>query len=199
MAVQDPERRARLLAMIKADEDVRSELAADALLFGGYHPRMEAVHLENARALEEMLRTAWPKADEVGCEAQEAAWLIAQHAISWPDFQRRCLGLLRTAVACGDAPARHLATLEDRVRVSEGRPQVYGTQFDWDADGTMSPLPIEDASNVDRRRATVGLEPLSQAAVRLHEATRVDGGRPPENHEEYMARKREWLRRVGWQ
>jgi hypothetical protein len=53
--------------------------------------------------------------------------------------------------------------LTDRIRVLEGRAQLYGTQFDWDQNGVMSPLPIEDEPGVDQRRAQLGLEPLAQA------------------------------------
>jgi hypothetical protein len=40
----------------------------------------------------------------------------------------------------GDAPALQAAMLEDRIRAFEGRPQRYGTQFDWDANGEPSPV-----------------------------------------------------------
>ncbi|MFI7610911.1 YciI family protein [Nonomuraea terrae] len=49
--------------------------------------------------------------------AAQAAWLLAQHADRDRDFQRRCLPLLRDAVARGQAAARQLAYLVDRVRV----------------------------------------------------------------------------------
>jgi hypothetical protein len=66
-----------------------------------------------------------------------------QHAISLPQFQRQCLALLQAAVTRGEAPAWQVAMLTDRIRILEGRQQLYGTQFDWDANGQMSPLPIE--------------------------------------------------------
>ena len=49
MALQNQDRRARLLAMAKDDKDVREELAEDGSSFGEYHPRMEAVHAANAK------------------------------------------------------------------------------------------------------------------------------------------------------
>ena len=64
------------------------------------------------------------------------------------------------AVACG-----LLATSVDRVRVSEGKPQVYGTQF-HEVDGVWVPQPIEDEANVDARRKNVGLPPLATALLR---------------------------------
>ena len=67
--------------------------------------------------------------------AADAAWLMAQHAIHDPEFQRECLGLLEAAVWQGEASPRNLAYLTDRVLVHEGRPQRYGTQFMHGHDG----------------------------------------------------------------
>lgn len=38
----------------------------------------------------------------------------------------------------------HVAMLEGRIRCNEGKRQRYGTQFDWDKDGLLSPHPIDD-------------------------------------------------------
>jgi hypothetical protein len=105
------ERLAHFLAMVKEDESLRAELARSGALFGGYHPRMEAVHVANARALSTMIGEGWPTVAEVGEEGQRAAWLIVQHAISLPQFQRQCLALLQAAVARGEAPAPQVAML----------------------------------------------------------------------------------------
>jgi hypothetical protein len=160
---------------------------------------MERTHLENARALALVLdRVGWPGVDRVGDDAAEAAWLVAQHAISWPSFQRRCQRLLAAAVDDGRAPRRHLAYLTDRIRFNERRPQVYGTIHDWDAEGAMSPWPIEDLEGVDERRSAAGLPPLDDVTSDLRRRALAEGNAPPASHE---ARQREidaWSRRVGW-
>ncbi|MER6578550.1 DUF6624 domain-containing protein [Nonomuraea sp. NPDC001023] len=46
----------------------------------------------------------------------------------------------------------------DRVRVGEGRPQVFGMQYHA-PDGVLRPQPIEDRDRLDERRAEVGLGP----------------------------------------
>ncbi|MFI6797221.1 DUF6624 domain-containing protein [Streptosporangium canum] len=51
-----------------------------------------------------------------------------------------------------------MASLVDRVRVADGRSQVYGTQY-WTHDGVYEPRPIEDLERLDVRRAEVGLAP----------------------------------------
>lgn len=53
------------------------------------------------------------------------------------------------------------ALLLDRVLVAEGKRQVYGTQAKLKGKEFV-PDPIEDEANVDKRRAEVGLPPLSE-------------------------------------
>ena len=191
--------RRELISMAEEDLRIRRELATDGSLFEGYHPRMRAIHDSHAKRLGEILELrGWPGLSQVGCEAAEAAWLIAQHAIAQPVFQRRALELLRAAVQRGEAAALKAAMLEDRIRTLEGRLQRYGTQFDWDASGQLNPLPIEDSAGIDARRAEIGLGPLHEAAQELRAAAKRDGERPPEN---WTTRQREleaWCKEVGW-
>ncbi|MDQ4086800.1 MAG: hypothetical protein M3177_02110 [Pseudomonadota bacterium] len=185
------------MSLARRDLETRDLLAAEGSLYAGYHAEMERVHRENAAALERILdEVGWPGVELAGEDGAEAAWLIAQHAIGSPAFQRRCLAALEAAAAANKVPAWQPAMLLDRIRVFEGRPQVYGTSFDWDEQGLMSPLPIEEARTVDERRAAVGLPPLAEAIVRHREQA---VGEPQPSH--YKARRREmeaWARRVGW-
>ena len=121
-----------------------------------------------------------------------------QHAISRPALQREALEALRLAAARGEAPAMQAALLEDRIRTLEGRPQRYGTQFDWDESGELSPLPLDDPSGVDERRRIVGLGPLDAAVRAKRQAAAAEGERAPHD---WQARRRgmeSWLREVGW-
>jgi len=54
---------------------------------------------------------------------------IAWHSDFDPAFQREALGLLRDAVADGQASPGNLAYIEDRVAVASGQPQRDGTQI----------------------------------------------------------------------
>ena len=138
--------RRHLLDMARLDRSVRAELAASGALFNaGYEPRMARVHQRNAQRLRLIIEAiGWPGTDLVGPDGAEASWLILQHAISEPDLLRRALPLLTRAAREGKADAAHAAMLEDRIRFFEGRPQRYGTQLDWDADGNLSPGEVED-------------------------------------------------------
>lgn len=187
----------RLVTLAAHDLETRERLAKDGSLFDGYHPEMQAVHETNAVELEAIIGAiGWPTSQIVGNDGADAAWLIAQHAIGSPSFQRKCLELLKVAVAAGDAPAWQMAMMLDRIRTYEGIPQIYGTQFDWDDDGALSPRDIEDPDAVDQRRKEVGLEPLGEAIekIRARDAAQVR----PQDLTEHRARMDKWAREVGW-
>ena len=191
--------KSELLAMAERDLGVREELAATGDLFGAYHPRMAAVHKENADALERIIdEFGWPGVLMVGDDGAEAAWLVLQHAIASPAFQRKCLPILKAAVEAGEAAADQLACLEDRICVFEGRPQRYGTQFDWDGDGNLGPHPIEDPERVDQYRASVGLDTLSEKTQAMRRRAAAEGHKQPENFHEYLRAREAWARSVGW-
>src|SRR5216684_3372966 len=137
--------RDELLAMDTEDQRVRQELLDEGALGDGYHPRMESVHKRNAAGLKEIIfQHGWPGRALVGDEGTFAAWRIAQHAIGDPPFQRLCLGLLDEAAAKGDVSPQHPAYLLDRIRMYEGKPQIYGTQFMPNEKGDWAPWRIED-------------------------------------------------------
>ncbi len=123
---------------------------------------------------------------------------MLQHAIGEPPLQRRGVELLRQAVAAGEAAAWQAAYLEDRVRFFEGRPQVYGTQYEWGEDGQLGPYPVEDMEDVDERRRSVGLWPLAENTRRMREDTTRSGGGPPEDLDGWRRKMEEWARSVGW-
>jgi hypothetical protein len=188
-----------LIALAQEDLRVRAELAADGSLYRGYHARMRAVHDRHASRLAQILADqGWPGEPQVGPEGAQAAWLIVQHAIAQPGFQRQALSALSAAARRGEVPAWQMALVEDRIRTFEGLPQRYGTQFDWDASGQLSPLRIEDPLRVDERRQAVGLRPLAQEIQAQREAAAQGTERPPTDWETRQREREAWLREVGW-
>jgi hypothetical protein len=105
---------------------------------------------------------------------------------------------LDAAADCGEVPAWQAAMLEDRIRTFEGRPQRYGTQFDWDPDGRLSPLPIEDPAGLDQRRQALGLRPLEEETRAQRRSAAQSGERPPADWEARQREMEVWLRQVGW-
>ncbi len=195
----EPLRRA-LLTMARLDLSTRAELAASGALFNaGHEPRMARVHQCNAQRLRRIIESVgWPGADLVGCDGAEAAWLVLQHAISEPDLLRRALPLLTAAALEGKADPAHAAMLEDRIRFFEGRPQRYGTQLDWDADGNLSPGDVEDPQKLAGRRRAVGLPSLEEQVRHARGRAAAEEERPPVDYEAYASARDAWAAEVGW-
>jgi hypothetical protein len=108
-----------LIAMAELDRKVADELATSGALYEGYDPRMAVVHESNALWLQAiMAQVGWPTERLVGKPAAKAAWLIAQHAISQPEFQRSCLKFLAEAARAHGPTlaASHAGGQNPRVR-----------------------------------------------------------------------------------
>jgi hypothetical protein len=160
LARREEDQRIRHLAAARADPDT-------GRLPDGLGERWQSVDDDNTWWLADLLASrGWPGRTLVGEEAAQAAWLLAQHADHDPVQQRAFLEALRAAVAQGEAPAAHLAYLEDRVRVNAGQSQLYGTQFTVTG-GALRPHPIEDPVRLDERRAQAGLEPFADYEARM--------------------------------
>ena len=192
----DAQLRQRLLDMVAEDRRVHTELSQTGEIFERrpLAPRLAEVFRRNASALEAIIEEhGWPGRSLVGEDGSHAAWFLLQHAIERPDLQRRGLSLLRAAVAHGEAAPAQAAYLEDRICFYERRPQRYGTQFDWDAQGKLSPWVLEDPERVDEYRAAVGLGPLQEKIEQFG----TDEHRPAD-YEQYQREQMAWAKSVGW-
>jgi hypothetical protein len=121
----------------------------------------------------------WPGRALVGEDGAEAAWIIVQEEIEDPELQHRAVEALEVAVARGDADPVHLAMLVDRVRMSDGREQLYGSQFVVGPSDTLVPWPIDDVAAVDRRRQRLGLPPLAEHAAAMRQRWRAQPSGEP--------------------
>jgi hypothetical protein len=71
--------------------------------------------------------------------------------------------MMRDAFKKGNAKGQDLALLEDRVALGQSKLQIYGSQIGRDNETQLYyVLPLKDPDNVDKRRAEVGLEPISE-------------------------------------
>lgn len=190
-----PHLRAELMAMAAEDLRVRRELEAAGKLEGGYNWAMEIVHRSNAARLRQIIEEhGWPGKSLVGDDGAEAAWLMLQHSIGEPEFQRGCVSLLEAAAAAGEIPSWQLAYLTDRIAFFEGRPQRYGTQSDYDDEGYIAIWPCEDPQRVNELRAFVGLGPVEERITPREQQTPL----APERLRQLRAEGEQWARRVGW-
>jgi hypothetical protein len=192
----DAHLRERLLDMVAEQRRVHTELSQTGELYQGRPmvPRLAEVVRRHVSALEAIIEEhGWPGKSLVGEDGSHAAWFLMQHAIERPDLQRRGLLLLRAAVARGEAAPAQAAYLEDKICFFERRPQRYGTQFDWDAEGRMSPWLLEDPKRVDEYRSQVGLGPLQEKIEQFEKEEHR-----PADYEQYRQEMLAWAKSVGW-
>lgn len=188
-----------LIEAARRDMQTRTRLAASGELFNGYHPEMEAVHDENAALLTRVFDDiGWPGRREFGDDGAGAAFLILQHAIGHPDLQRRGLALILDAIPEGQANPLDAAYLADRIAIFEGGAQTFGTQFDWDANGQLSPAPVRDPETLDDRRASVGLPPMAETIAHMRANAAAEGDTAPTDLAERRTAYEAWARKVGW-
>lgn len=117
-------------------------------------------HQERALAILE--EYGFPGFNLVGEEGSKNYWLTVQHADHDPEFQQRVLDSMKIQVTKQNANASNYAYLTDRVRVNSDRPQLYGTQMDYNFEICQA-YPkngLEDEAFVNQRRKEMGMEPL---------------------------------------
>ncbi len=102
----------------------------------------------------------WLGPDVVGNAGNQTLFLVIQH--SDIKIQEKYLPMMREAVKAGKAQPSALALLEDRVALGQGKKQIYGSQIGMKKDGSFYVQNLADPDNVDKRRAEVGLPPLSE-------------------------------------
>lgn len=159
---------------VDRDQAVRDRIIQDPQ-DAAAHEELVAVDRDNTAWLKAYLAAhGWPSHAKVGRGGSQAFWLLAQHADADPQFQAQVLDLMGAAVARGEASGAHLAYLTDRVRLAQGKPQLYGTQFE-NSEGLWRPRTLEDPEHVDARRAALGMDSLAEYTATMED---VYAGRP---------------------
>ena len=167
--VTRPALRQNLLLMAKQDQEARA-FSISISSGGRIDPvspevvRMREVDSANLKRLKHIvIQEGFPTAEMVGLDGVNAAWLMAIHAGSDPDFQEKVLKLTRDHVRRGEVRSDQVALLTDNLLAGRGKPQRYGTNFDLH-DGELIPAPMEDEANVDKIRRAFGLGSLANYA-----------------------------------
>ena len=119
----------------------------------------EKNHMENEKRLLELLdKYGWPSASEVTEYAAAGASLIINHTSY--ELRSKYFPMLEESFEKGEAQPLRYAKMRDRLLVEEGKKQLYGTQWKFEKSERV-PQPIEAPEHVDKRRAEIGLGPLS--------------------------------------
>lgn len=105
----------------------------------------------------EILNTrGWLGSDIIGVLGNRILFLAIQH--SDLETQEKYLPMMKEAVQKGNASPSNFAYLVDRVALSKGERQTFGSQLARDKEtGKYFILPLNDPENVDMRRNEVGL------------------------------------------
>lgn len=125
------------------------------------------IHQQDSICLNKIIKIldehGWLGKSRVGSQANQAVWLVIQHAEL--EKQEKYLPLLKESVEIGESEGWHQAFLEDRILMRNKKNQTYGSQATWDkTTSKMKIYPIEDVKNVNKRREKIGLEPIEEYA-----------------------------------
>lgn len=188
-----------LIGLKNSDLELRDRLVQSGQLGDGYNEEMANLHNKNADMLNKIIdEIGYPTIEKVGKEGSEAAWLVIQHAIGQPHFMKKCVKLLKNAANQDKANPRNLAYLTDRIAVLENKPQLYGTQFDWDESGQLSPNVYDDPIKVNQRRKSIALNTLAAQTEIMRRQVNKENQFPPNNFEERKKEIEKWKKTVGW-
>ena len=123
--------------------------------------KLHKVYEEHTTKLCQILKTnGWPTTALVDREGVFAAFLILKNGGTF-ELQRDLLPVIVAAIKKDPVQKREFAGLFDRLRVSAGMKQLFGSQA-VSMGGFLVLYPIEDEANVDARRAEYGLSTMDQ-------------------------------------
>jgi len=144
----------KILEMSKRDQEVRKNMGS-----------MKDIDEENRREFKKIFKEVGYISSEYGKDVQLGAFLIVQHMPKEDiPFMKEYLSLMKNDLK--NIKPLYYALLTDRVRMYEGKRQMYGTQFVL-VDDIYKLHPITNIKNVDIRRKEIGLEPLEDYLLEL--------------------------------
>lgn len=156
-----------LRELLASDQTWRDSATNAYLLFGSgsleYHSAIDSlkrIDSINQDYVSKLLDSVgWPDKKTIDQKSRDAIFLVLQHADL--AFQEKYIDSMEKAVQMGDALAKNLALLQDRIALRQGKSQIYGSQIISDPNtGEITVAPLIDPKNVNSRRYAVGLEPI---------------------------------------
>lgn len=153
--LQDDQRYRTILSKMEMDS-VRDTIIMKDLIY-----KMKFNDSLNLSKIEGILNLyGWPSPDMID-DRGEVIFLVLQH--SPLTCQEKYLPLLMKSVKRNEADAQYFAYLVDRINISKGKKQVYGTQVGFNPkSGKPFVEPILDPFKVDKMRMDVDLPPLKE-------------------------------------
>ncbi len=97
----------------------------------------------------------WLGISQVGRLANTTLWSVLQHGSA--SSKEKYAPLLKASVLKGESQPSHYARLIDRMLINTNRPQLYGTQIDYDSSEIPTFFSIEKPEYINQRRKEIGL------------------------------------------
>lgn len=122
----------------------------------------DSVFRTHEKQLQEIFNSnGFPGFDLVGEDGSRSFFLMVQHSDHNPEFQSRVLDKMKIEVDLHNAQSSSYGLLVDRVNLNTGKAQIYGTQVTYNINtGQAYPKTLVDSVNVNKRRKSIGLEPI---------------------------------------
>lgn len=135
-----------------------------------YNKRFYLMDYQNTQDMKDLLKLyGWFNISQWGVEADRQGWLLVQHADEDPEFQKEVLKKLTSLYKGKETKPSNYAYLWDRVALSKGVLQRYGTQGQCACSGKWEPFPIENEKNVDKLRKEVGFPTMAEYKKKFKE------------------------------
>ena len=166
----DDSLRLELLEMEKNDQALRIECnnKGGEKLLECLAKIAQTVDEPNTKRLTEIVdKYGMPTVSMVGKDGFQAFMIVLQHATS-DELRLRCLKPIKKAFKRNELPAQNYANFVDRLRVHQGKLQLYGCNFDI-KDGKLVMSPVKDPKGLGKRRAKIGLPPIEEYMKILEE------------------------------
>lgn len=128
----------------------------------------QKIQIENGEKLDSLITLhGWPRQNLVGQAQTRAAALLM--AFSDVTFQKKYLPEIENAVEYGELEGRYLAMITDKILISDGEKQLYGTQYLYnDSTESFDIAPIKNEADLDKRRLEMGLDSMDVYLKRLN-------------------------------
>ncbi|MBD1262569.1 hypothetical protein HZY62_18370 [Maribacter polysiphoniae] len=104
----------------------------------------------------------WLGISQVGRLANGTLWSVLQHGSV--ASKKKYAPLLKASVLKEESQPSHYARLIDRMLINSGKPQLYGTQINYQSSNVPTFFPIEQPEYVNQRRKEIGLEEIQSFA-----------------------------------
>lgn len=115
---------------------------------------------QSKRMLEILRQVGKPTLSNIGADAAQAVSIMALHDSL--DVLRSVLNIFTDCYEKDktDTYYQAIPSMTDRVQLLERKPQVFGTQWEFDEDNYPFLPTVEDFGHVNERREAYGIEPL---------------------------------------